>query len=113
MLKIQDEIGEQTVPVTLTNIGVIYFEQNNFAAALNYYTNAKKGFEKIDNKRGYALLNNYFGDYYKKQNNTNQAISYYNISLQLYEEIQNKFGASLALYNLGQLYRDQKNILRR
>lgn len=107
-LKIQEEIGEQTVPVTLTNIGVIYFEQNNFVDALNYYTKAKKGFEKIDNKRGFALLNNYFGDYYKKQNNTNQAISYYNISLQLYEEIQNKFGASLALYNLGQIYCDQK-----
>ena len=107
-LKIQEEIGEQTVPVTLTNIGVIYFEQNNFVDALSYYTIAKKGFEKIDNKRGFALLNNYLGDYYKKQNNTNQAISYYNISLQLYEEIQNKFGASLALYNLGQIYCDQK-----
>ena len=107
-LKIQEEIGEQTVPVTLTNIGVIYFEQNNFAVALNYYTKAKNEFGKIDNKRGFALLNNYLGDYYKKQNDTNQAISYYTISLKLYEEIQNKFGASLALYNLGQLFCDQK-----
>lgn len=107
-LKIQEEIGEQTVPVTLTNIGVIYFEQNNFTTALRYYTKAKKGFEKIDNKRGFALLNNYLGDYYRKQHDTSQAISFYNISLQLYEEIQNKFGASLALYNLGQLYCDQK-----
>lgn len=107
-LKIQQEIGEQTVPVTLTNIGVIYFEQNNFKEALNYYNKAKKGFETIDNKRGFALLNNYLGDYYKKQNDTNQAISYYNLSLKLYEEIQNKFGASLALYNLGQLYCEQK-----
>ena len=107
-LKIQEEIGEQTVPITLTNIGVIYFEQNNFTEALNYYNKAKKGFGSMDNKRGFALLNNYFGDYYKKQNDANQAIAYYHSSLKLYEEIQNKFGASLALYNLGQLYCDQK-----
>lgn len=107
-LAIQEEIGEQTVPVTLTNIGVIYFEQNNLNQAINYYNKAKKAFEKIDNKRGFALLNNYLGDYYQKQNDVTQAISYYKLSLQLYEEIQNKFGASLALYNIGQLYCHQK-----
>ena len=107
-LAIQEEIGEQTVPVTLTNIGVIYFEQNNLTQAINYYNKAKKAFEKIDNKRGFALLNNYLGDYYLKKNNLIQALSYYNLSLQLYEEIQNKFGASLALYNLSQLYCHQK-----
>ena len=107
-LKIQEEIGEQTVPVTLTNIGVIYFEQNKLSEALRYYSKAKILFGKTDNKRGFALLNNYFGDYYKKQSDTNQAISYYNLALKMYEEIQNKFGASLALYNLGQLYLEQK-----
>lgn len=105
---IQEQIGEQTVPVTLTNIGVIYFEQNKDKEALNYYNKAKKLFEKIDNKRGFALLNNYFGDYYKKQKDDSQAISYYSLSLKMYEELQNKFGASLALYNLGQLYFEQK-----
>ncbi|WP_284653621.1 tetratricopeptide repeat-containing sensor histidine kinase [Flavobacterium terrisoli] len=108
-LKIQEEIGELTVPVTLTNIGVIYFEQNNLAKALQYYKKAEKLFKESDNLRGYALLNNYLGDYYKKQNDTSKAISYYNQALTMYESLQNKFGASLALYNLGQLYYDQNN----
>jgi tetratricopeptide (TPR) repeat protein len=106
-LAIQEQIGEQTVPVTLTNIGVIYFEQYNYKEALHYYSKAKKQFEKIDNIRGFALLNNYFGDYYQKQKDESKAITYYSLSLKMYEELQNKFGASLALYNLGQLYFDQ------
>ncbi len=105
---IQQEIGEQTAPVTLTNIGVIYFENKKYADALKYYTKAKKLYENIDNKRGFALLNNYFGDYYRSQNDNTTALSYYKTSLNLYEEMQNKFGASLALYNIGQLYSDQK-----
>ncbi len=107
-LKIQEQTGEQTVSVTLTNIGVIYFEQNNSAKALQYYNKAEKFFKTINNLRGQALLNNYFGDYYQKQNDSEKAIAYYNKALTMYESIQNKFGASLALYNLGQLYRDQK-----
>jgi tetratricopeptide (TPR) repeat protein len=94
--------------VTLTNIGVIYFEENNLAKALLYYNKAEKLFKNSENIRGYALLNNYLGDYYQKQNDSGKAIVYYNQALTQYESIQNKFGASLALYNLGQLYADQK-----
>jgi tetratricopeptide (TPR) repeat protein len=108
-LKIQEETGEQTVPVTLTNIGVIYFEQDNLAKALQYYNKAEKLFKDSDNLRGYALLNNYLGDYYIRQNDSDKAITYYNKALTMYESLQNKFGASLALYNLGQLYYDQNN----
>jgi tetratricopeptide (TPR) repeat protein len=107
-LQIQEATGEQTVPVTLTNIGVIYFEQGKSEEAFEYYKKAEKHFKTVDNVRGYALLNNYLGDYYKKQNDINQATSYYNRALEMYESLQNKFGASLALYNLGQLYFDQK-----
>lgn len=107
-LKIQEQTGEQTVPVTLTNIGVIYFEQNNLAKAIQYYNRAEKLFKNSANIRGYALLNNYLGDYYQKQSDAAKAITYYNLALTQYESIQNKFGASLALYNLGQLYADQK-----
>ena len=105
---IQSEIGEQTAAVTLTNIGVIYFENGNNAEALKYYNKAHGLFGMTDNKRGFALLKNYLGDYYKKQNDAAQAKKYYRESLGLYEEMQNKFGASLALYNLGKLYSDQK-----
>jgi tetratricopeptide (TPR) repeat protein len=107
-LKIQEQTGEQSVPVTLTNIGVIYFEENNLAKALPYYNKAEELFKNSENIRGYALLNNYLGDYYQKQNDSGKSIVYYNQALTQYESIQNKFGASLALYNLGQLYADQK-----
>ena len=105
---IQVALSEQNAAVTLTNIGVINFETGHPKEAIVYYAKAKKLFEKSDNKRGFALLNNYLGDYYKKQNSLTLAADHYQQSLDLYEELQNKFGASLALYNIGKLYYDQK-----
>lgn len=106
--KIQLSPGEQNAPMTLTNIGVIYFELGEYQNAIDYYKKAKKGFEKNNNKRGSALLNNYLGDYYTKQDNQILALEYYQKSLNLYEEIQNKFGASLSLYNIGLLLQKQQ-----
>lgn len=106
-LKIQEEIGEQTMPVTLTNIGVIYFEDNKLPQAYSYYTKAEKLFKTIENTRGFALLQNYWGDYYTKIKAIDRAEAYYKKSLEMYESMQNKFGASLSLYNLGTLYFEQ------
>lgn len=106
-LKIQEEIGEQTLPVTLTNIGVIYFEGNKLPEAKSYYDKAEKHFKNIQNTRGLALLQNYWGDYYIKTKEPIKAEAYYKKSLEMYEGMQNKFGASLALYNLGTLYFNQ------
>ncbi len=108
--KIQEQIGEQTMPVTLTNIGVIYFENNKLKEAYSYYTKAEKLFKTIENKRGLALLQNYWGDYYVKTKAQDKAEEYYKKALDLYQSIQNKFGASLALYNLGTLYLEQKKL---
>ena len=107
-LKIQEEIGEKTTPVTLTNIGVIYFESNKLTQAVTYYTKAENLFKTIENTRGLALLQNYWGDYYIQTRATDKAENHYKKSLELYESMHNKFGASLALYNLGTLYFDQK-----
>jgi tetratricopeptide (TPR) repeat protein len=106
--KIQAAIGEQNAAVTLTNIGVIYFETGTYSNAIKYYRQAEELFRKIDNPIGFALLNNYLGDYYKSQNDAEAAVLHYQKSLDLYEQMRNKFGASLALYNLGKLYADQK-----
>ncbi|MCF6130715.1 tetratricopeptide repeat-containing sensor histidine kinase [Flavobacterium wongokense] len=106
-LKIQEEIGEQTMPVTLTNIGVIYFEDNKLPQAYSYYSKAEKLFKTIENTRGSALLQNYWGDYYIKKSEPAKAEAYYKKALEMYQSIQNKFGASLALYNLGTLYFNQ------
>ncbi len=106
---IQEEIGEQTAAVTLTNIGVIYAEKGDKKQALSYYVRAKKLFEHMNNQRGFALLNNYFGDYYKIEKDYNLAGQYYTTALNLYEGMHNRFGASLALYNLGLLNLELKN----
>ncbi|NHM06485.1 tetratricopeptide repeat protein [Flavobacterium sp. CYK-4] len=107
--QVQQAITEPTAAVTLTNIGVIYAEQGNKNQAFDCYKKAEKLFATTNNQRGFALLNNYFGDYYKSEKNYTQAEVYYNKALALYEAMQNKFGASLARYNLGRLHADLKN----
>jgi tetratricopeptide (TPR) repeat protein len=105
---IQQEIGEQNAAVTVTNIGAIYFEQGKNKEAFHYYNKANELFKKTDNKRGLALLYNYYGDYYVKMNNNEVAKTFYEKALVLNDEMQNKFGASLALYNIGQLLTNEK-----
>ncbi len=107
-LKVQQQIKDPSTAVTLTNIGVIYFELDQPENALAYYKMAEKSFSGTDNKRGIALLDNYFGDYYHKQHNSAAAERHYRNALRHYEEMQNKFGAALSLYKLGVLYMDQK-----
>lgn len=107
-LDIQQEIFEQSAAVTLTNIGVIYAEKGNKQEAINYYNKAKKLFENNDNQRGFALLNNYYGDFYLKEKDYSKTEKYYSQALKMYEELQNKFGASLALYNLANLNTELK-----
>ena len=103
---IQNEIGEQSAAVTLTNIGAIHFELGNDFKALDYYNRAKKLFSKIDNKRGEALLYNYFGEYYRKIKDADSAYKNYLESQKMYAAMDNKFGVALVLYNLSRLYID-------
>jgi len=101
-LKIQEAIGEETVGVTLTNMGAIAFEQGDHGQAINYYTQAQRKFIVNPNPRGQALLENYLGDYYKAID-AKKSEAYYRKALAGYDALGNKFGAALALYNLGQL----------
>ncbi len=108
-LPIQHQIGEQSEAVTLTNIGLIYFEKGDMSKSFENYMAAKRLFEKNDNKRGFALLHNYLGDYAYKDGNDFKAGIEYNYGLELYEAMQNKHGASLVLYNLGTMNYELKN----
>lgn len=107
-LAIQQQTGEQAAAVTLMNIGVIHFENKRLNEAFQYYEKARRLFETINNTRGFALLNNYLGDYYKIKGDFDQARAHYRKSLDLYETMQNKFGASLSLYKIGLLLSGQK-----
>lgn len=93
--------------MTMTNIGLIYFEEGRLKEASAYYEKARLLFEKIQNTRGFALLENYLGDFYLKQKNREKAEEHYVRALGMYEQLGNKFGASLSLYNLGLLHQEK------
>lgn len=106
-LKIQRETGEQSTPVTLTNLGAIYFEKGDNQRAKNYYDQALQSFKTIENARGYALLLNYLGDYYARTKQIQTALDYYNQSRAQYRELGNDFGIALVAFHVAELYRAQ------
>lgn len=108
-LQIQNQTGEQSAAVTLTNIGAVHFEMGNNGKALEYYRKAENFFKKIDNKRGNALLQNYFGDYYKANGQPAKAVGHYNQAQKMYAEMGNTFGIALTHYGLGEVHAGQKN----
>jgi len=107
-LQIQNELKESTLPVTLTNIGAIYFEQGKLELAWSYYSKAKSEFEKTEKSRNYGLLLNYMAEFYSKKGNASEALHYYNEALKSYLALDNLFGAALVNYNLGDYYFKQK-----
>ncbi|HEX8562657.1 MAG TPA: tetratricopeptide repeat protein [Flavobacterium sp.] len=107
-LAIQEKTSLDATAVTLTNIGVIYFETGNQREAKRHYDRANELLAGGENTRGIALLYNYLGDYYNKESSS-KAAEFYQKSIDLYESMQNKFGASLALYNLSKWHENQKS----
>jgi tetratricopeptide (TPR) repeat protein len=107
-IKIKEEIGEKDICITLSNIGLIYFDEEKYKDCFLYYSNAEKCFQDIDNKRGLAQLFYNFGDYYKQQNKTKIAVDYYTKSLKIATEIDNQFDISICLQKIGQLYLEEK-----
>lgn len=108
-LEIQKKIGDNTLAITLTNIGNIYLIQNKDAVAYKYYLRAEKPLINDGNKRGLGELYNNFGNYYNKTGDLKQAEANYNKALAVFNEIGEKYGASASLAYLGNLYAAQSS----
>jgi tetratricopeptide (TPR) repeat protein len=107
-IKIKEELGEKDICITLSNIALIYFDEEKYKDSFLYYSNAEKCFQDIDNKRGLAQLFYNFGDYYKHQKNKKKAIDYYTKSLKIATEIDNQLEVSICLQKIGQFYLEEK-----
>ncbi len=109
-LKIQEKIGDETVGITMTNIGNIYLHQKKYPKALEYYTKAQQLFAKYPNPRGLGELYNNLGLYYKLAGNTSQALKTYDKAIVAFTSIEDKFGIADTYFYIGDIYFEQNKL---
>ena len=106
-LKIQQKIEDNTIGITMTNIGNIYLNQKNYPKAFEYYTKAEQLFGKYPNSRGLGELFNNLGLYYKKNGNLPKALENYSKALTQFDSIEDKFGVSDTYFYIGEVHYEQ------
>ena len=94
---------------SVTNIGVIYWYQDNFPVALQYYLKALKISEETNDKTLIARAMANIGLIFESQNENSKALSYYLKALHLKEELKDEIAITAILTNIGNLYVNQKD----
>ena len=95
--------------LSYNNIGDIYYDQEDFSKAIDYYKKHLKINQQIGDKERIGFAFNNIGLSYKTQGNFKEALEYFFKSLKIEEEIGNKKGIASAHNNIGIIYYYQKN----
>ena len=107
-LEVNEQKGDQyEVANALSNIGVIYMNQDDYPKSLEYYTQSLKIYEQIDHQIGIAKSYGDIGLIYYKQGEYPKALNYHKKSLEIYKHIGEKHGIAIALTNIGVIYQNQ------
>lgn len=73
---------------TYGSMGIVFSEQSNYAKALQYYLEAAKVYEKLDDKGQAAKIYNNIGVVYKSQSQNQRALQYFLKALQIQQELK-------------------------
>ncbi len=90
--------------LTFQNIGMIYWQQNNYAEALTSHHASLKIREEINDKQGIALSLNNIGIIYSELYNYPEALKNYFAALKIREEIGDKGNIAASYVNIGIIY---------
>lgn len=98
---------EHSFPIaqSLNLRGVIAKKRGQYAEALDYYQNALRIFERVNNLHHCALVLGNIGVVYKNLSDYQQSLQYYQKALEIYEQINIPLSEAIVLGNIGILYR--------
>jgi two-component system, NarL family, sensor kinase len=82
------------------DMGVIYYDKQDYPKALQLYNEAMKIRSKLNDKKGIAALYNKFGIVYQTKGDYVLALDYQQKALSLYEELKYDLGISYSLNNI-------------
>ena len=91
----------KAVAQAYNDLGIIYYDQQDFSNALSSY---KKAFDirlKLNDQKGIAALYNKMGIIYQKESKFDSALLYAQKALEIYEKLNDKVGISYSLNNIG------------
>ncbi len=102
-----DTICQKGRASTINNIGMIFDKQGNYKQALNYFGDALKIAEKLNNKKSVSLYCNNFGNVYRKLGDYRNSLFYLIKGLKIKREIGDKIGEARVLVNIGAVQSDK------
>ena len=91
----------KAVAQAYNDLGIIYYDQQDFTSALSSY---KKAFDirlKLNDQKGIGALYNKMGIIYQKESKFDSALLYAQKALEIYEKLHDKIGISYSLNNIG------------
>ncbi len=92
---------EKGIAQAYNDLGIIYFDRENYDTALMLYNNSLKIRERLKDEKGIAKLYNKIGVAYQKQGLFDKALEYQFKALALFEKTADKIGISYSLNNIG------------
>jgi two-component system NarL family sensor kinase len=100
------ELGQRTgfdksVAQAYNDLGIIYFDKQDFAKALSLYQSSFEIRTKLKDDKGIAALYNKIGIVYQKEARYDSALSNAQKALAIYEKLNDKVGISYSLNNMG------------
>ena len=99
-----DQVGEGQ---TLTNLGVVYYEQGHWDEAIGYFQRSLAIFCTFGDRQNEGIALNNLGNVYDSQGRWEEAIACYEQSLVIRREFGDRVGEGVALNNLGNVYQRQ------
>jgi signal transduction histidine kinase/DNA-binding response OmpR family regulator/Tfp pilus assembly protein PilF len=106
-------LGEQLdfkrgVGAAYNNIGIGYYQQNNYDTAIAWYQKAIEQHKAAGNFKGEAYIINNIGLIYWKQGEMPTAVKYYMQALKIWEDHKLESETSSIYDNLGNIYNEQE-----
>lgn len=103
-IAVSPTIGQATDPAQLMQQGLESYEAKKYAAAINFWTQARDRYEAKNDLINAAIASENIARTYTKQDNTSEAIRAWNRAIPLYRQLNNSAKLSQALTEQAQLY---------
>jgi signal transduction histidine kinase/lipopolysaccharide biosynthesis regulator YciM len=91
----------KAVAQAYNDLGIIYYDQQDFNSALSSYKKAFNIRTKLNDQKGIGALYNKMGIIYQKESKFDSALLYAQKALEIYEKLNDKIGISYSLNNIG------------
>src|SRR5690606_11930762 len=104
----KDEI-QQGIARTYGSMGIVFSEQSNYAKALQYYLEAAKSYEKINDQAQASKIYNNIGVVYRAQNEAEKALEYFIKALQIQKE-NNDPNKGITQTNIANIYFNKEKL---